>query len=378
MTTRDPLSILEPAATRIRDPLSNRSMYLAGLIQKPSFADDVLRFEVHFAKEHTREQRKRMLESLILNIQGQGWTGPVEPTVLVAGVKRGPGKASLGGGTDAPKAAPKKEAVRGMSGPGMKAHGGPMELQPLAGVKHIIAVASGKGGVGKSTVATNLAVALADMGYLVGLMDADIYGPSLPLMMQVKGRPVAGPNKKILPLMAYGCKCMSIGFMVDETEPIIWRGPMVMGVVRQFLQDVSWAPVDYLVVDLPPGTGDTQLTMVQNVPISASIIVTTPQEVALLDARRGVEMFRKLDVPVMGVIENMSYMNVPGGERMYPFGQGGGQKLADELKVPLLGQIPLDPAIAQGGDTGAPAALDPVLGAPFRALADSLVEECPI
>jgi ATP-binding protein involved in chromosome partitioning len=191
-------------------------MYLAGLIQKPSFADDVLRFEVHFAKEHTREQRKRMLESLILNIQGQGWTGPVEPTVLVAGVKRGPGKASLGGGTDAPKAAPKKEAVRGMSGPGMKAHGGPMELQPLAGVKHIIAVASGKGGVGKSTVATNLAVALADMGYLVGLMDADIYGPSLPLMMQVKGRPVAGPNKKILPLMAYGCKCRSIGGLLNQ------------------------------------------------------------------------------------------------------------------------------------------------------------------
>ncbi len=376
MTSRDPLSILEPAATRIRDPLSNRSMFLAGLIQKPSFDNDVLRFEVHFQKEHTREQRKRMLEALVLNIQGQGWTGQVEPTVLVAGVKRGPGTATLGGG--AKKPAGGKDPVRGMSGPGMKAHGGPMELQPLAGVKHIIAVASGKGGVGKSTVSTNLAVALAEMGYLVGLMDADVYGPSLPLMMQVKGRPVAGPNKKILPLMAYGCKCMSIGFMVDDTEPIIWRGPMVMGVVRQFLQDVAWAPVDYLVVDLPPGTGDTQLTMVQNVPISASIIVTTPQEVALLDARRGVEMFRKLDVPVMGVIENMSYLDVPGGQRMYPFGQGGGQKLADELEVPLLGQIPLNPAIAQGGDSGAPAALDKVLGAPFRALADALVEQRPI
>jgi ATP-binding protein involved in chromosome partitioning len=380
VTISDPLSILEPAATRIRDPLSNRSMFLAGLIQKPSFDGGVLRFEVHFQKEHTREQRKRMLESLVLNIQGQGWTGPVEPMVLVAGVKRGPGKASLGSGKEAKAETPppKKDAVRGMSGPGMKAHGGAMELQPLAGVKHIIAVASGKGGVGKSTVSTNLAVALADMGYLVGLMDADIYGPSLPLMMQVKGRPVAGPDKKILPLMAYGCKCMSIGFMVDDTEPIIWRGPMVMGVVRQFLQDVSWAPIDYLIVDLPPGTGDTQLTMIQNVPISASIIVTTPQEVALLDARRGVEMFRKLDVPVMGVIENMSFMDVPGGQRMYPFGKGGGQKLADELKVPLLGQIPLDPAIAQGGDTGAPAALDPLLGAPFRALAESLLEECPI
>lgn len=374
MTISDPLSILEPAATRIRDPLSNRSMFLAGLIQKPKLDGKVLCFEVHFQKEHTREQRKSMLEALVLNIQGQGWTGPVEPTVIVAGVKRGPGKASLGSG----KEAPKKDAVRGMSGPGMKAHGGAMQLQPLTGVKHIIAVASGKGGVGKSTVATNLAVALAEMGYLVGLLDADIYGPSLPLMMQVKGRPVAGPDKKILPLMAYGCKCMSIGFMVDDTEPIIWRGPMVMGVVRQFLQDVSWAPVDYLVVDLPPGTGDTQLTMIQNVPISASIIVTTPQEVALLDARRGVEMFRKLDVPVMGVIENMSYMDVPGGQRMYPFGQGGGQRLADELDVPLLGQVPLDPAIAKGGDTGAPAALDPNLGVPFRALAEALVKARPI
>ncbi len=374
MTISDPLSILEPAATRIRDPLSNRSMFLAGLIQKPNFDGKVLRFEVHFQKEHTREQRKSMLEALVLNIQGQGWTGPVEPMVIVAGVKRGPGKATLGSA----KEAPKKDAVRGMSGPGMKAHGGAMQLQPLTGVKHIIAVASGKGGVGKSTVATNLAVALAEMGYLVGLLDADIYGPSLPLMMQVKGRPVAGPDKKILPLMAYGCKCMSIGFMVDDTEPIIWRGPMVMGVVRQFLQDVSWAPVDYLVVDLPPGTGDTQLTMIQNVPISASIIVTTPQEVALLDARRGVEMFRKLDVPVMGVIENMSYMDVPGGQRMYPFGQGGGQRLADELDVPLLGQVPLDPAIAKGGDTGAPAALDPNLGVPFRALAEALVKARPI
>ncbi len=374
MTISDPLSILEPAATRIRDPLSNRSMFLAGLIQKPQFDGKALCFEVHFQKEHTREQRKSMLEALVLNIQGQGWTGPVESTVMVAGVKRGPGKATLGSG----KGAPKKDAVRGMSGPGMKAHGGAMQLQPLAGVKHIIAVASGKGGVGKSTVATNLAVALAEMGYLVGLLDADIYGPSLPLMMQVKGRPVAGPDKKILPLMAYGCKCMSIGFMVDDTEPIIWRGPMVMGVVRQFLQDVSWAPVDYLVVDLPPGTGDTQLTMVQNVPISASIIVTTPQEVALLDARRGVEMFRKLDVPVMGVIENMSYMDVPGAQRMYPFGQGGGQSLADELDVPLLGQVPLDPAIAKGGDTGAPAALDPNLGVPFRALAEALVKARPI
>ncbi|MED5372767.1 MAG: Mrp/NBP35 family ATP-binding protein [Myxococcota bacterium] len=370
----DPLSILEPAATRVRDPLSNRSVYLAGMIQKPAYAGNKLSFELHFQKEHSREDRKLITESLKSNIQGQGFDGELEISMMVAGVRRGGGQAKLKMGGDQ---APKKDPVRGMSGPGMQAHGGPVTLQPLQGVKHIIAVASGKGGVGKSTVSTNLAVALADMGYLVGILDADIYGPSVPLMLQVNGRPVAGPGKKILPLMAYGTKVMSIGFMVDETEPIIWRGPMVMGVIRQFLQDVAWAPLDYLIVDLPPGTGDTQLTMVQNVPISASIIVTTPQEVALLDARRGVEMFRKLNVPVMGVIENMSYLEA-GGQRVYPFGQGGGERLAKELDVPLLGQVPLNPEIAKRGDDGSPAALAGEIGAPFKALAEAVADQVSI
>ena len=192
-------------------------------------------------------------------------------------------------------------------------------------------------------------------------------------MMGVSGRPVANAEKKILPLHAYGVKCISMGFLADPKQAMIWRGPMVMGVVRQFLHDVSWAPLDYLIVDLPPGTGDAQLTMIQAVPISGSVIVTTPQDVALLDAVRGVEMFRKLDVPVLGVVENMSWIELPNGERMHPFGQGGGQRLADDYEVALLGQIALDGAIREGGDRGDPAALgDSAAAQLFLSLADTV------
>ena len=352
MATEDARRYLEPAATKVRDPLSNRSVWLAGMVGDSSIEGDTLRFSIDFSKEHARDDRARIVEAVTNNLVGSGWKGNIVPNVRVEGVRRG--------GAKAPEARPdaKGEKVRGMSGPGMQAHGGPVELSPIPGVKHIIAVASGKGGVGKSTIATNLAVGLAAKGHLVGMLDADIYGPSLPLMMNVSGKPMADSNKKILPLMAYGVKCMSIGFLADPGEAIIWRGPMVMGAIRQFLQDVAWAPVDYLVVDLPPGTGDAQLTMIQNVPIAGAVVVTTPQEVALLDARRGIQMFRKLDVPVLGVVENMSWFDVPGGARMHPFGEGGGIRMAMEFQTDLLGQVPLDPAIREGGDKGAPAALE--------------------
>jgi ATP-binding protein involved in chromosome partitioning len=251
-----------------------------------------------------------------------------------------------------------------------------MVKQAIEGVKHIVAVASGKGGVGKSTVAVNLACTLVEKGYKVGLMDADIYGPSLPTMMKIEGRPMAGKNRKILPLLSYGVKCMSIGFMVDKGEPIIWRGPMVMGVVRQFLNDVAWAPLDYLIVDLPPGTGDAQLTMIQGTPIAGAVIVTTPQEIALIDAERGVAMFEKLNVPVLGIVENMSHFELPDGSRVHPFGKGGGAFMADKHGVELLGQIPLQTEIRVGGDSGAPAALNG--SQVFNAVAEAVVSKLPV
>ncbi|HJN73052.1 MAG TPA: Mrp/NBP35 family ATP-binding protein [Myxococcota bacterium] len=349
MANEDPRRYLEPAATKVRDPLSNRSVWLAGMVSDASIEGDTLSFTLDFSKDHERDDRARIVEALKSNLAGAGWQGSIASSVRVEGVRRGGGR---------PPRPASDDKVPGMSGPGMHAHGGPVQLSPIPGVKHIVAVASGKGGVGKSTVATNLAVGLAAKGHLVGLLDADIYGPSLPLMMNVQGKPVADADRKIVPLMAYGVKCMSIGFLADPGQAIIWRGPMVMGAVRQFLQDVAWAPVDYLVIDLPPGTGDAQLTMIQNVPIAGAIIVTTPQEVALLDARRGVQMFRRLDVPVLGVVENMSWLELPGGDRMHPFGEGGGPSIAAEFGVELLGQVPLDPAIRAGGDSGSPAALE--------------------
>jgi ATP-binding protein involved in chromosome partitioning len=225
----------------------------------------------------------------------------------------------------------------------------------LPDIKYYVAVASGKGGVGKSTVAVNLAICMAKLRNNVGLMDADIWGPSTPIMMGINEKPIATPEQKIIPLDKYGLKLMSIGFLIDQDETVIWRGPMVHGAVKQFIEDVDWRGTDYLVVDLPPGTGDAQLSLVQTVPLSGGLIVTTPQDVALIDVRRGVQMFRKLNVPVLGIVENMSYLDVPETEiRIDIFGRGGGRRMADEFDVPFLGEIPIDPEIRIGGDTGKP------------------------
>jgi ATP-binding protein involved in chromosome partitioning len=231
---------------------------------------------------------------------------------------------------------------------------GPAQLLP--DVKNIIAVASGKGGVGKSTVAVNLAVALAAEGAKVGLLDADITGPNIPLMLGVEGRPSASADNKILPLERYGVKIISIQFFVAEGQPIVWRGPLVGGAIQQFLRDVAWGDLDYLVVDLPPGTSDAQLTLAQAVPLSGALLVTTPQDVALLDVEKALAMFKRLSVPVLGVVENMSSFICPHcGEATEIFGRGGGEKFAREHGLEYFGGVPIDVKVRQGGDAGVPA-----------------------
>lgn len=228
--------------------------------------------------------------------------------------------------------------------------------QLLPGVKNIVAVASGKGGVGKSTVAANLAVALAQDGASVGLIDADITGPNIPLMLGVEGQPVASPDNKIVPLERYGVKVISIQFFVPEGQPIVWRGPLVGGAIQQFLRDVEWGDLDYLVVDLPPGTSDAQLTLAQAVPISGAVLVTTPQDVSLLDVTKALAMFRRLSVPVMGIVENMTAFVCPHcGEATEIFGRGGGERFAEQNDLEYFGGIPLDVRVRQGGDAGVPA-----------------------
>jgi ATP-binding protein involved in chromosome partitioning len=221
-------------------------------------------------------------------------------------------------------------------------------------VRNVVAIASGKGGVGKSTVAVNIAVALAQSGAKVGLLDADIYGPNVPTMMGVQRLPPQNDSGKLIPAEAYGVEVMSIGFLVKPGQPLIWRGPMLHSAIRQFLTDVEWGELDYLVVDLPPGTGDAQLSLAQSIPLSGAVIVTLPQAVSLEDARRGLEMFRELNVAILGVVENMSYLELPDGTKMDIFGSGGGKKLAEASGVSFLGQIPMDPSVRVGGDQGAP------------------------
>jgi ATP-binding protein involved in chromosome partitioning len=226
--------------------------------------------------------------------------------------------------------------------------------EAVPGVRNVVAIASGKGGVGKSTVAVNLALALADTGARVGLLDADVTGPNIPLMMAARGEP-RGQDGKIVPLESYGIKIISIAFFVPEDQPVIWRGPMVHGAIQQFFRDVLWGELDYLLVDLPPGTGDASLTVAQAVPLAGVVIVTTPQDVALLDVSKSVNMFRRLEVPILGVVENMSFFVCSRcGERADIFGHGGGERFSQRYNIPFLGAIPLHPSIREGGDAGRP------------------------
>jgi ATP-binding protein involved in chromosome partitioning len=272
--------------------------------------------------------------------------------------------------------APQQSPTRGHGHAHAPQGGGAGGKALVPGVKTIVAVASGKGGVGKSTVAVNLALAFSANGLKVGLLDADIYGPSMPRMMGIAGKPMSRDGQRLEPMANYGIKCMSMGFLVPEETPMIWRGPMVMSAIQQMLRDVEWGALDILVVDLPPGTGDAQLTMAQQVPLSGAVIVSTPQDIALLDARKGLNMFRKVDVPVLGIVENMSYFLCPHcGERSEIFSHGGARKEADKLGTDFLGEVPLDIAIRETSDSGKPIVVSDPTSAHatlFRAMAERI------
>ncbi|MBI1245869.1 MAG: iron-sulfur cluster carrier protein ApbC [Alphaproteobacteria bacterium] len=304
--------------------------------------------------------------------------GALEPLRKAAekAVESLPGVLSVSAVLTAQKAA---APAAGQRQPGTGPAGGPNApggKMLVPGVRAIVAVASGKGGVGKSTTATNLAVALSQKGLKVGILDADIYGPSQPRMLGISGKPKSPDGKTLTPMENYGIKCMSIGFLVPEDTPMIWRGPMVMGALEQMLRDVAWGELDILVVDMPPGTGDAQLTMSQRVPLAGAVIVSTPQDIALLDARKGLNMFRKVDVPVFGIVENMSYHICTNcGHREDIFGHGGARREAEKLGVDFLGEVPLDIAIRETSDAGTPITARDTQSAhakAYRAIADAV------
>ena len=251
----------------------------------------------------------------------------------------------------------------------------------VAGVKHILAIASGKGGVGKSTCSVNLACALTQLGARVGLLDCDIYGPSIPLMMGVHEKPTVNEAERLVPPMAHGVKVMSIGLLLTDDQPVVWRGPMITKTIQQFLLAVEWSGLDFLLVDLPPGTGDAQLSLCQTVPLDGGVIITTPQEASLGVVRKGIAMFNKVNVPILGIVENMSYFTTPNGERVEIFGHGGGKDEAARQKVPFLGEIPLFTEIREGGDRGTPITVSTPnhpAGKAFIKIAETLLEKFPI
>jgi len=336
-SVRDALSgVTDPASDATLDELAT----VSGLVIKDGNIGFSL--EVDPAKGPALEGLRKAAENAVLALDG------VTSATAVLTAHRA--------GSPSPQAA---------SQPGPRGNApqqGRMPTRPdLPGIKSVVAVASGKGGVGKSTVATNLALALAGQGLEVGLLDADVYGPSLPRMMGIARKPESRDGKTLIPLQNHNIKCMSIGFLVAEDTPTIWRGPMVMSALEQMLRDVEWGELDVLVVDMPPGTGDAQLTMAQRVPLAGAVIVSTPQDIALLDARKGLNMFRRVDVPVLGIVENMSYFLCPHcGERSEVFGHGGARAEAEKLGVPFLGEVPLHLDIRIAGDGGTPiVAADP-------------------
>jgi len=332
------------ALGQVRDPDRGSDIVGLGMVQGLVIRDGNVGFsiEVDPARGPGFEPVRKAAEAAVLAVSG------VVSVTAVLTAERTPGGSPAGG--PAAQAGPAPGPPPGAGG-----QAAPQPRKALApGVKSIVAVASGKGGVGKSTTAVNLALALQASGHSVGLLDADVYGPSMPRMLGIEGQPTV-KNEVLSPMTGHGIKAMSMGFLVDEETPMIWRGPMVMGALEQMLRDVDWGELDVMVVDMPPGTGDAQLTMAQRVPLAGAVIVSTPQDIALLDARKGLNMFRKVDVPVLGIVENMSLYICPKcGHEAHIFGHGGARKEAERLGIDFLGEIPLDIEIRETSDGGRP------------------------
>ena len=329
------------ALRRIGDPARDGNVVDLGMISGLAVRDGNVAFSIEIDPERAPEMEslRRACEQVVMDLPG---------TLSVTAV------------LTAERAAPPPQSA-GQQGPTIGRHGSAgQQKMALPGIKAVVAVASGKGGVGKSTVTVNLAVSLQRLGLKVGILDADIYGPSMPRMLGISGQP-RSDGEKLETMQGHGVACMSIGFLVDPDQPTIWRGPMVMGALEQLLGDVNWGELDLLLVDMPPGTGDAQLTMAQRVPLVGAIIVSTPQDIALIDARKGLNMFRQTEVPVMGIVENMSYFNCPNcGHRSEIFGHGGARETAAELGCDFLGEIPLHISLRETSDAGTPiAASDP-------------------
>jgi ATP-binding protein involved in chromosome partitioning len=345
---------------RIKGPDLQGNIVDLGLISEILIKDGRVSFSITVPPERAEELEplRQAAEKVVREIEGVSGVLAVLTADKPAGKATGNGAAERGQTPESPRV--QQARARAAGGPPPAAATAPApasrgQMQQVPGIKHLIAVASGKGGVGKSTTAVNLALGFQAIGLKAGILDADIYGPSQPRLLGLSGRPQVADGKKLRPMEAYGLEAMSMGFLVDEGTPIIWRGPMVVSALTQMLRDVTWGELDVLVIDMPPGTGDVQLTMAQQVPLSGAIIVSTPQDLALIDARKGLNMFRKVDVPVLGIVENMSFFVCPKcGERSDIFGHGGAKHEAEQLGIPFLGGVPLDMDIRITSDEGRP------------------------
>jgi ATP-binding protein involved in chromosome partitioning len=365
MASVDKSEILK-ALSKVRGPDLEGDIVSLGLVSEIVVSDGSVYFslKVDATRAAELEPLRKAAEQTTLKVPG------VTKAMVALTAERAAGSAPAGAERKAPPAG------RTAPPPPMAGGGAPRQLAGVPGVKSIIAVASGKGGVGKSTTAVNLALAFQANGLSVGILDADIYGPSMPRLLGVTGRPQPASGRILKPLEGYGVKVMSMGFMVEDDTPMIWRGPMVISALTQMLREVAWGDLDILVVDMPPGTGDAQLTMAQQVPLAGAVIVSTPQDLALIDARKGLNMFRRVDVPVLGIVENMSYFCCPScGHRSEIFGHGGARSEAEKLGVPFLGEVPLDAELRKRSDSGQPIVVsdpDSAHTKVYRAMAEAI------